>query len=70
MHYLEEVMRSEVLLKEIVIKMKGLLKQTPYSEFLLSIPGIGPLSAAVFLGELGNPAYFSNPQADYQVRGL
>ena len=32
--------------------------QFPSSRYLLSIPGMGYLSAAVFLGELGNPAYF------------
>jgi transposase len=68
-HYLEEVMRSEVLLKEIVIRLKSLLKQTPYAEFLLSIPGVGPLSAAVFLGELGDPAHFSNPKQIIKYAG-
>ena len=68
-HYLEEVMRSEVLLKEIMIKMKDLLKQTPYAEFLLSIHGIGPLSSAIFLGELGNPVHFSNPKQIIKYAG-
>lgn len=68
-HYLEEVIRSEVLLKEIVIQMKSLLKQNPYSEFLLSIPGIGPLSAAIFLGELGDPAHFTHPKQIIKYSG-
>jgi len=68
-HYLEEVMRSEVLLKEIVIRLKSLLKQTPYAEFLLSIPGVGPLSAAVFLGELGDPTHFTNPKQIIKYAG-
>jgi len=68
-HYLEEVMRSEALLKEIVIRLKSLLKQTPYAEFLLSIPGVGPLSVAVFLGELGDPAHFSNPKQIIKYAG-
>jgi transposase len=68
-HYLDEVMRSETLLKEIIIQMKSLLNQTPYAEFLLSIPGVGPLSAAVFLGELGDPAHFSNPKQMVKYAG-
>jgi hypothetical protein len=66
---LEEVMRSEDLLKEVGIQMKRLLKQIPYSEYLLSIPGIGPVSAAVFLGELGNPAHFSHPKQIIKYSG-
>jgi transposase len=56
--YLEEVKRSEEQLKEIEVQMKSLLKQVPCAQYILSIPGIGVLSAAVFLGELGNPTYF------------
>jgi len=57
--YLEEVKRSEAQLKEIELQMKGLLKEVPCAEYILSIRGIGHLSAAVFLGELGNPNNFS-----------
>lgn len=67
--YLEEVMRSQILLKEVGIQMKNLLKQIPCSESLLSIPGIGPISAAIFLGELGNPAYFSHPRQIIKYSG-
>jgi transposase len=35
----------------------------------LSIPGVGPLSAAVFLGELGNPAYFHNARQIVKYAG-
>jgi len=66
---LEEAMRSEILLKEVGIQMKSLLKQIPCSEYLLSIPGIGPVSAAVFLGELGNPAHFSHPKQIIKYSG-
>jgi transposase len=66
---LEEAMRSEILLKEVGIQMKSLLKQIPCSEYLLSIPGIGPVSAAVFLGELGNPAHFTHPKQIIKYSG-
>jgi transposase len=67
--YLEEVIRGEMLLKEVGIQMKNLLKQIPCSEYLLSIPGIGPVSAAVFLGELGNPAHFTHPKQIIKYSG-
>ena len=35
----------------------------------MSIPGIGPLSAAVFLGELGDPAHFHNARQIVKYAG-
>ena len=66
---LQEVQRSETMLKEIGIQMKKLLEQIPCSEYLLSIPGVGPLSAAVFLGELGNPDHFKHPKQIIKYSG-
>ena len=54
--YLEEVQRSEERLKEIEKQMKKLLEEVPSAKQILSIPGVGVLSCAVFLGELGNPS--------------
>lgn len=67
--YLEEVKRSENQLKEIGLEMKKLLRGSPYARYILSIPGIGALSAAVFLGELGDPAYFRNPKQIIKYSG-
>jgi len=36
---------------------------------VLSIPGIGPLSAAIFLGEIGNPAHFQNARQIVKYAG-
>ena len=55
---LEEVKHSYVNLKDIEKQMMVLLMNVPCSKYLLSIRGIGTLSCAVFLGELGNPEYF------------
>jgi len=66
---LEEVKRTVLMLKGIDRQMKGVLKEIPSSEYLLSIPGIGPLSAAVFLGELGDPAYFQNARQIVKYAG-
>ena len=49
--------------------MKKLLEQISCSAYLLSIPGIGPLSAAVFLGELGNPNHFKHPKQIIKYSG-
>jgi transposase len=49
---LSEVKRTERMLQEIKKEMKVLLKHLPTAQYLLSIPGVGPLSAVIFLGEL------------------
>jgi transposase len=66
---LEEVKRTVLMLKDIARQMKSMLKEIPSSEYLLSIPGIGTLSAAVFLGELGDPAYFQNARQIVKYAG-
>jgi transposase len=66
---LEEVKRTVLMLKDIDRQMKSTLKEIPYSEYLLSIPGIGFLSAAIFLGELGDPAYFQNARQIVKYAG-
>lgn len=66
---LQEVKRTVLMLKDIDQQMKSVLKEIPSSEYLLSIPGIGSLSAAIFLGELGNPAYFQNARQIVKYAG-
>jgi transposase len=66
---LQEVKRIVLMLKDIDRQMKNVLKEIPSSEYLLSIPGIGFLSAAIFLGELGDPAYFQNARQIVKYAG-
>lgn len=66
---LEEVKRTVVTLKEMDLNLKNLLKGIPSACYLLSIPGIGPLSAAVFLGELGDPGHFHNARQIVKYAG-
>ena len=66
---LEEVKRTVLMLKDIDRQMKGVLKEIPASEYLLSIPGIGTVSAAIFLGELGDPACFQNARQIVKYAG-
>lgn len=67
--YLEEVERSEEQLKDIEKQMKKLLEEIPYAKNILSIPGVGILTCAVFLGELGNPSHFNNPKQIIKYSG-
>jgi transposase len=57
---LEEVKRTVMTLKNIDMQLKCMLKEIPSAPYLMSIPGIGSLSAAVFLGEIGDPVNFHN----------
>ena len=66
---LEEVKRTVLSLKNMDKQLKCLLKETPAASYLMSIPGIGPLSAAVFLGELGDPAHFHNARQIVKYAG-
>ncbi|MGZ6201503.1 MAG: IS110 family RNA-guided transposase, partial [Thermodesulfobacteriota bacterium] len=66
---LEEVKRTELTIKDIEREIRRMLKEIPEAEYLLSIPGIGPISAAVFLGELGNPSYFQSARQIVKYSG-
>ena len=66
---LEEVKRTVLMLKDIDCQMKEIVKEMPAVPYLLSIPGIGHLSAAVFLGELGDPAHFHNARQIVKYAG-
>jgi transposase len=66
---LAEVKRTEGLLKEIEKEIKELLKQISYAEYMLSIPGIGAISTAIFFGELGNPEYFQHARQIVKYAG-
>jgi transposase len=66
---LEEVKRTVLSLKDIDKQLKLLLKETSAASYLMSIPGVGTLSAAVFLGELGNPTHFHNARQIVKYAG-
>src|SRR5512136_355336 len=66
---LEEVKRTVLTLKGMDQQMKSMLKEIPAAPYLLSIPGIGALSAAVFLGELGDPAHFHHARQIVKYAG-
>jgi transposase len=66
---LEEVKRTELTIKDIEREIRRMLREIPEAGYLLSIPGIGPISAAVFLGELGNPSYFKGARQVVKYAG-
>jgi len=66
---IEEVRRSGVKLNELEREIKGLVKQISLARYILSLPGTGPLSCGIFLGELGNPDYFKNPRQIIKYAG-
>jgi transposase len=50
-------------MKLIESRMEEVLQTLPEAEYLLSIPGVAPVSAAIFLGLIGDPqAYESSKQ--------
>jgi len=67
--YLEEIKRSDARRKALEGEMKELLKEIPLAEYIQSLPGMGKVSCAVFLGELGNPDHFGNPRQIIKYTG-
>lgn len=75
---------AKMSLKEIVVDIKELLKrkekikqqmgnyleQTGYKRHLLSIPGVGVITASIFLGEIGNPEKYSHASQIEKLAGL
>jgi len=59
----------EQLLK-IKNEMEKLLNQTNYWELMRSIPGVGVVTAATFLGELGDPENFKDAKAIIKFAGI
>ncbi len=67
--YLEEIKRSDARRQLLERQMKELLKEIPLAEYILSLPGMGQVGCAVFLGELGNPEHFNNPRQIIKYAG-
>jgi transposase len=67
--YLEEIKRSDARRKVLEREMKALLTEIPLAQYILSLPGAGPVSCSIFLGELGNPECFNNPRQIIKYAG-
>ena len=57
-------------LQEIKKAMKRLLEDTEYWELMDSIPGVGVVTAATFLGELGDPVNFKDAKSIIKFAGI
>jgi len=66
---LEEYELYHNQLEKIEKEMAQELEKTGYKDILTSIPGIGIISAASFIGEIGDPKRFSNPQQIIRLAG-
>jgi len=49
--------------------MEKTLADIGYGELILSIPGIGIVTAASFLGEIGDPMRFDHPRQICKMAG-
>ena len=66
---LEELELLEKQTEELEGKMSDALHQTDYADFLLSIKGIGVVTLAACMGELGDPSRFENPRQMSRMAG-
>lgn len=66
---LEELELLEKQTEELEGQMAAALGETDYAEFLLSIKGIGVVTLAACLGELGDPTRFDDPRQMSRMAG-
>ena len=66
---LEELELLEKQAQELESQMADALHKTDYAKFLLSIKGIGVVTLAACLGELGDPARFEDPRQMSRMAG-
>lgn len=67
---LEQIEGIEKALEQIEAQLLPCLEQIPYSQRLLSIPGIGPVTVAGVLGETGGLERYSGQKALLKLAGL
>ena len=56
-------------LERLEVELKKALTATGYAAIILRVPGIGVVTAASFLGEIGNPMRFANPRQISRMAG-
>lgn len=66
---LEELELLEKQAQELESQMADALHKTDYAKFLLSIKGIGAVTLAACLGELGDPVRFEDPRQMSRMAG-
>jgi transposase len=63
-----EVLQTQ--LEQVDRALQDTFLATPESHYLLSVPGLGAITAATILAEIGNPAHFSNARQLVKLAGL
>ena len=66
---LTEIKKAEDQLKEVEKQLKEILKDLPSAKILMSIRGVGAITTAVFLGELGDPKNFGHAKQVIKYAG-
>ena len=66
---IDELELLERQTEELEEKMKEALSKTDYAEYLLSVKGMGVVTLAACLGELGDPTRFDNPRQMSRMAG-
>ncbi len=59
----DDVRRAHARLKEVDEQLRRATEANPVGKLLMSVPGIGPISAAAILAEVGNPARYKSANA-------
>ena len=59
----------ELLTRQLEQIERAALSDTGFKELILSIPGVGVVTAASFLGEIGNPLRFDHPRQISRMAG-
>jgi len=67
--YLKGLRKSAEDLKAIDAEMARLLKEIPHAQYILSIPGIGMVTAGIILGEFGNLDNFQGAKQGIKYAG-
>jgi transposase len=66
---IEELELLTIQLEQVKEAMDLALAETGYKDLILSVPGIGIVSAASFLGEIGDPLRFDHPNQISRMAG-
>ena len=66
---IEELELLTIQLEQVKEEMDLALSKTGYKDLLLSIPGVGIVNAASFLGEIGDPLRFEHPNQISRMAG-
>jgi transposase len=69
-HLLDLIEQSETYIEALEHRMETALSQVPYSTYLLSMKGIGVVSAACLIGEVGDFAQYRNADELIKFAGL